>query len=86
VSRLSQLAIAYLDEDQYAEHSAIRQGAGPVESNFKVFTLTDTDLILHFPNYQVAAGVAGEQTAVIPLDQLTPLLRKEFIAAPIDPN
>ena len=69
-----------------ADHGAIRHGAGPVESNFKVFTFTDTDLILHFPMYQVAAGAAGEQTAVIPLDKLAPLLRKEFIGAPIDPN
>ncbi len=76
VSRLSQLAIADLDGDVYADHNAIRRGAGPVESNFKEFTLTDTDLTLHFPMYQVAAGAAGEQTAVIPLEKLAPLLRK----------
>jgi hypothetical protein len=76
VSRVSELAIAYLDGDVYADHDAIRRGAGPVEGNFKVFTLTDTDLILHFPMYQVASGAAGEQTAVIPLEKLAPLLRK----------
>jgi hypothetical protein len=41
-----------------------------------VFTLTDTDLVLHFPMYQVAAGAAREQTAVIPLERLASLLRK----------
>jgi len=76
VSRLSQLAIAYLDQNEFADRGAIRHGAGPIESNFKIFTLTDTDLVLQFPMYQVAAGAAGEQTAVIPLEKLAPLLRK----------
>ena len=59
LARLSQLAIASLEQDEFAERSAIRHVAGAVESNFKVFTLTDTTLILHFPTYQVAAGAAG---------------------------
>jgi len=41
-----------------------------------VFTLTDTALVLHFPMYQVVAGAAGEQTVVILMDRLAPLLRK----------
>ena len=76
LSRLSQLAIASLDQNEFADHYAIRHGAGPVESNFKVFTLTDTALVLHFPMYQVAAGAAGPQKVVIPLDRLAPLLRE----------
>ena len=76
VSRLSQLAIAYLDQNEFADRGAIRHGAGPIERNFKVFTLTDTDLVLQFPMYQVAAGAAGEQTVIIPLEKLAPLLRK----------
>jgi hypothetical protein len=75
-SRISQLAIATLDQNEFADHHAIRHGAGPLESNFKVFTLTDTALVLHFPMYQVAAGAAGAQSVVIPLDKLAPLLRK----------
>jgi hypothetical protein len=46
LSRLSQLAIASLDQNEFADHYAIRHGAGPVESNFKVFTLTDTGVAL----------------------------------------
>jgi hypothetical protein len=76
VSRLSETAIAALERQEYADPSAVRRGAGPVESNFKVFTLTDTALVLHFPTYQVAAGAAGPQTVVIPLDTVAPLLRK----------
>jgi hypothetical protein len=76
LQRLSRLAIAALDQNEFADHHAIRHGAGPAESNFKVFTLTDTALVFHFHMYQVAAGAAGTQSAVIPLDKLAPLLRK----------
>ena len=76
LSRLSQLAIASLDQNKFADRHAIRHGAGPVESNFKVFTLTDAALVLHFPMYQVAAGAAGPQQVVIPLEKVVPLFRK----------
>lgn len=76
LSRLSQLAIASLDQNDFADHRAIRRGAAPIESNFMVFTLTDTTLVLHFATYQVAAGAAGPQTVLIPLDKLAPLLRE----------
>jgi hypothetical protein len=67
VSRLSEMAIQSLDKNEYADVHAVRRGAGPVESNFKVFTLTDAELVLHFQTYQVAAGAAGSQQVVIPL-------------------
>ena len=78
LSHISKLAIASLDQNEFADHPAIRHGAGPVENNFKVFTLTDTALVLHFPMYQVAAGAAGEQSVVIRLNKLTPLLKRQF--------
>jgi len=78
VSRLSEMAIQSLDENEYADTHAVRRGAGPVESNFKVFTLTDTELVLHFQTYQVAAGAAGPQQVVIPLTSLKPLLQQRF--------
>jgi hypothetical protein len=76
LSRLSKISIASLDRQEYAVPDTVRQGAGPLESNFKVFTLTDTSLVLHFPTYQVAAGAAGPQQVVIPLATLAPILRK----------
>jgi hypothetical protein len=78
VSRLSALAIDSLDHHEYAVPDMIRRGAGPVESNFKVFTLTDDALVLHFQQYQVAAGAAPSEQVVIPLTALAPLLRKEY--------
>ena len=79
VARISKLAIADLDQGEYADQSIIRHGAGPVASNFKVFTLTDTALVLHFPMAQVAATAAGAQTAVIPLEKLAPWLIKTWL-------
>jgi Protein of unknown function (DUF3298) len=76
LSRLSELAIAALKQQEYADKYAVDRGAAPVESNFRVFTLTDTSLVLHFPTYQVAAGAAGPQSVVIPLATLAPLLRR----------
>jgi len=82
VARVSKLAIADLDQGEYADHTAIRHGAGPVASNFKVFTLTDTALVLHFPMAQVAATAAGAQTAIIPLEKLAPWLNETWLRKP----
>jgi hypothetical protein len=78
ISRLSDIAIRSLDQNEFADNHAVLHGAGPVESNFKVFTLTDTELVLHFQTYQVAAGAAGSQDVVIPLAGLKPLLQQRF--------
>jgi hypothetical protein len=59
----------------------IRKGAAPSEGNFEVFTLTGTTLVIHFSQYQVAAGVAGDQQVDIPLDTLAPMLRREWLTA-----
>ena len=76
VSRLSEISIHELGQREYAEGTAIRQGAGPVEKNFAVFTLTDTELVLHFQQYQVAAGAVPSEQVSIPWKELAPLLRK----------
>jgi hypothetical protein len=77
---LSRLAIAKLERQgrpqELTSPEWIRKGAGPAASNFKVFTLTDASLVLHFAVYQVAAGAAGPQRVVISLDTLGPLRRK----------
>jgi hypothetical protein len=77
LSRLSQLAIASLIARRLDdEGAAVFQGAGPSQSNFKVFTLTNTALVLHFPAGQAAHHVLGDQEVVIPLDLLSDLLRR----------
>lgn len=81
LSRLSTLSIQWLEQDEYAEKEAIRQGAAPLEKNFTVFTLTDTDLSVHFQQYQVAPGAVPSEEVVIPLADLASLLRKQYLPA-----
>ena len=80
VARLSEISIHDLLQDEYAVETAIRQGAGPAEKNFEVFTLTDTELVLHFQQYQVAPGVVPSAQVSIPFKELAPLLRKDYLA------
>ena len=82
VKRLSKIAIASLEQHEGAEEGFIRHGAGPLESNFKVFTLTDTELVLLFQQYQVAPGVVPFEQVKIPLTSLAPILRKQYQPPP----
>ena len=79
VSRLSEISIHELQQHEYAEETAIHHGAGPVEKNFNVFTLTDNELVAHFQQYQVAAGAVPSEQVAIPLKELTSLLRKDYL-------
>jgi uncharacterized protein DUF3298 len=76
VVRLSRLAIASLEQRGYPR--GIRGGAGPKASNFTVFTLTDSELVLHFQQYQVAPGVVPSEQVAIPLRTLEPILREQY--------
>ena len=82
VAHLSTLAIGSLEQHEYAEKEAIRHGAGPVASNFKVFTLTDTELLLHFQQYQVAPGAEPAEKVAIPLTTLASMLREQYRSVP----
>lgn len=82
VAHLSTLAIGTLEQHEYAEKEAIRHGAGPVASNFKVFTLTDTELLLHFQQYQVAPGAEPSEQVAIPLTTLASMLREQYRSVP----
>ena len=78
VAQLSKLAIASLRQREGAEEEAIERGASPVASNFSVFTLTETELLLHFQQYQVAPGVVPSEEVAIPLSTLAPVLRARY--------
>jgi hypothetical protein len=82
VAHLSKLAITSLEQHEYAEKETIRHGAGPVASNFQVFTLTDTDLLLHFQQYQIAPGAVPSEQVAIPLTTLAPMLREQYRPVP----
>jgi hypothetical protein len=79
LSKLSEISIRKLESSEYADSFTIRKGAGPHMRNFSVFTLTNTALVLHFQQYQVAAGAVGDLEVSIPFEELTPLLRQKFL-------
>ncbi len=64
---------ADLDADQI---DMIRVGTEPSPEALQFFYLDDTDLVLIFPPYQVAAYVAGEFDISIPLSSLSDILKK----------
>jgi Deacetylase PdaC/Protein of unknown function (DUF3298) len=82
VSRLSEISIHAQGHHEYADETAIRHGAGPVEKNFQVFTLTNNELLLHFQQYQVAAGAVPSEQVSIPLMKLADLLGKDYLTGP----
>lgn len=81
LTELSRISVRDLEQRENAEEEMIRQGAAPLKKNFAVFTVTDTDLILHFQQYQVAPGVVPADEVVIPLTNLASILRKEYLPA-----
>jgi hypothetical protein len=73
VAVLSRLAVADLIRQKEEHHDTqgesrkwIEHGAGPVARNFRVFTLTDQALVLHFETYQVGSYVEHAYQVQIP--------------------
>jgi hypothetical protein len=70
---LSRIAIADLIRQKQqnrilrdVDHRSIEGGAGPALQNFRVFTLTDDELVLHFETYQVGSYTEGSWRVAIP--------------------
>lgn len=49
-----------------AQSSWISDGAGPKEENFSVFLINKDNIIIYFPQYQVAAYALGSFTVIMP--------------------
>src|SRR5207248_11126845 len=54
--------------------------AGPVEKNCQVFRLMDTELALHFQQYQMSPGAVPAEQVSISLSNLTHLLQNDYLA------
>lgn len=67
---------ALSDDDK----NIITIGAGENPDNYQNFALTSDSLIFFFPPYQVAAYAAGAQEVSIPLDQLSDILKPEYLS------
>lgn len=55
----------------------LQEGAGPLRKNFQSFALTDTTLVLHFDEYQVAPYAAGAFEITLPLSELQTIWNPE---------
>ena len=83
VAKISEIAIKNLirdiatGADAMTSEDNIRQGAGAQADNFASFSITKTDLVLNFQEYQVAAYAAGPQQTHIPLSQIRRYMRRD---------
>ncbi len=77
---MSDRCVAQLTESlgQYADRKWILEGAGRKKANFDDFVLSGGDLIVIFPQYQVAPGAAGILEAKIPLSSVAGLLPVKY--------
>jgi uncharacterized protein YecT (DUF1311 family) len=83
LKRISALAARNLTKDiggpgGLTDADWIARGAGPDWNNFRAFVLLPRTLVLHFPDYQVAAYAAGAQQTEIPLSALRDVMRKDW--------
>lgn len=62
-----------MSEDEL-DTSDIETGTKPVADNFSWFYLTDSELVLIFPPYQVGPGVLGTQKVEIPRSEISDLV------------
>lgn len=75
-SQLSPLAINSLKQQGYADPLALwRDPHRPTLLSLKEYVLTDTDLVLIFPNQRIKGDSGAPIRVVIPLDTLKALLR-----------
>ncbi|HEY8697465.1 MAG TPA: DUF3298 domain-containing protein [Rhizomicrobium sp.] len=83
LKRISALAVRNLTKEiggpgGMTDADWIARGAGPDWNNFRAFVLLPKTLVLHFPDYQVAAYAAGAQQTEIPLSALGDVMRKDW--------
>jgi hypothetical protein len=62
------------DYDNYEENFG--KGSDPQTENYENFLITQNGLVVIFDQYQVAAGVAGEQTVLIPWNKLDSVIKR----------
>lgn len=85
IAEISRIAIAELTAalggpDGMSDINWISRGAGARESNFAVFQFLPRELVIIFPEYQVAAYAAGPQSVSIPMTKLARFVRADVRA------
>ena len=75
LKQLSQYCINNLKaKNSTGDDAWIKDGAGPKNKNYKVFSIGKDELIIYFQEYQVASGNVGSQAVRIPFNKLSSLL------------
>jgi uncharacterized protein YecT (DUF1311 family) len=84
LKRLSDYAIKDLQKqlgnDEGIDQDWLRRGAGPLATNYDVFSLKRDAIEIEFPAYQVAAYVYGPQEVTVPISVLKGFIRKDWRA------
>ena len=84
IKRVSELARKNLiDEltkgsDPSSNEDMVRMGTEPQADDFDIFTITKSELILYFSDYQVAPYASGPQMTRIPLSKLRGVVRRNW--------
>ena len=66
-----------MKDDEYADETWVKEGAGPKAENFETFTLNNKGLIIHFQQYQVLPYAAGMPDVIVPRSELKNVVKKD---------
>lgn len=84
INAISERSIQYLlkvnKDSQLSNEDWIREGAGPKEENFAVFTFNKETIVFHFNEYLVAPYAAGRQEVIFPFSSLRDILRNDAVS------
>lgn len=65
-----------MKDDESADETWVKTGAGPGVENFEAFTLNEKGLVIHFQQYQVLPYAAGMPDVLIPQAVLKNVVKK----------
>jgi len=84
INNLSEHSIQYLlkinKEGDFSDEESIKEGAGPKEENYSVFTFNKEAIVFYFDQEKLAPYAAGRQEVIFPLSLLKDLLKKEAVS------
>lgn len=73
------LGLAFLDEDDNFDQAKCGCDGFLFAANFQNFVILDEGIKFIMDTYQVGAGALGNPEAIIPWEELRPLLNKDFV-------
>ena len=84
INSLSERSIQYLlkinKDSEFSDEGSIREGAGPKEENYSIFTFNKEAIVFYFDQDKIAPYAAGRQEVVFPLSSLRDILKTEAVS------